>query len=361
MLVGLGIVTFLLVALTALPVLRAEVWWVRAMAFPRLQIAAVTLLVLLLDLYLLDPGRPFTWSLMAAAIACLAWQGWWIWPYTRFHKIEVAPADGSATDRRLRLLSANVLGTNRRADHFLELVRANDPDIVLTLESNAWWQKRLDVLEDGYPYTIKCALENLYGMHVYSRLPLGATRTEYLVRDGVPSMHACITLRSGDQVRAHFLHPEPPSPTEAKTTSGRDAELVIVARSVAEDDAPTIVAGDLNDVAWSSTTRLFRKISRLLDPRVGRGMYNTYHAGYVFLRWPLDHLFHSADFRLRELRRLPPFGSDHFALLSELEYIGGNQSAQQAPKADDGDRARADAKARDENVAASDVPKPGAA
>ena len=359
MMVFLEVVTSILLLLTLLPVLPAEVWWVRAPAFPRLQIAIAAFVLLLLNLWSLYAGSAHAGWLVSAAAACLAWQFWWIWPYSGLHAVEVKRADRLERRRRLRLLSANVLGSNRRADDFLDLVRTNAPDIVLTLESNAWWQDRLDVLESDYPHTIKCALENRYGMHVYSRLPLHDTHVDYLVRDGVPSMHACITLRSGDEVRAHFLHPRPPSPTEAETTSGRDAELVIVARSIADDSAPTIVAGDLNDVAWSSTTRLFRKLSGLLDPRIGRGMYNTFHANYPFMRWPLDHLFHSAHFHLVELRRLPSFGSDHFALLSELQYVGDTDTAAQAPKPDSEDQQRATSKAVDEGVGAGDVPKPG--
>jgi hypothetical protein len=77
--------------------------------------------------------------------------------------------------------------------------------------------------------------------------------------------------------------------------------------------------GDLNDVAWSRTTRLFQRISGLLDPRVGRMYVNTFHADYPLLRWSLDHIFHSTDFALVEMKRLPHVGSDHFPVYVALQ------------------------------------------
>ena len=93
----------------------------------------------------------------------------------------------------------------------------------------------------------------------------------------------------------------------------------------------------MNDVAWSRTTRLFRKISQLLDPRRGRSLCNTFHAGYFFMRWPLDHLFHSRHFTLIDMRRLRNIGSDHFPVLVRLAYEPEKYPKQSAPKADGDD------------------------
>jgi len=113
---------------------------------------------------------------------------------------------------------------------------------------------------------------------------------------------------------------------------------------VGERDGPTIVAGDLNDVAWSRTTRLFQKISRLLDPRIGRGRFNTYHADHWWLRWPLDHVFHSDDFRLLRLEVQPSIGSDHFPIFAEFSYEPAGEDEQSAPSNDHGDQQEADAR-----------------
>ena len=138
-------------------------------------------------------------------------------------------------------------------------------------------------------------------------------------------------------------HPRPPSPTESDGSDERDAELVIVGRAAESSDLPVIVAGDLNDVAWSRTTRLFRKLSGLLDPRIGRGMYNTFHAKLPGLRWPLDHLFHSHQFTLVGMQRLDDVGSDHFPILVELALSPGENDPEAGLEPDADDHADAQA------------------
>lgn len=59
----------------------------------------------------------------------------------------------------------------------------------------------------------------------------------------------------------HFfgVHPRPPAPSESVTSTEKDQELLLIAKRVRALQKPVIVAGDLNDVAWSYTTELFQK------------------------------------------------------------------------------------------------------
>ncbi len=353
------IATLVLLTATLLPLWRHPHWMIRGMDFPRMQLAVVAAALLLAQVAWLDLGQGIAWAQICVTLACLAWQTWWIAPYTVLWPPEVKATEHLNPERTLSILTANVLTPNRQAETLLKLVRQYEPDVLVTLESDQWWQQHLDTLQADMPYSIKCPLDNLYGMHVYSRLPLEDTQIAFLVEDDVPSIHAQLRLRTGDSVRMHFLHPAPPSPTENPESAERDAELVIVARSIVDSEQPVIVTGDLNDVAWSATTRLFRKLSGLLDPRVGRGMFNTFHAHYPFLRWPLDHLFHSQHFTVNSIRRLAPFGSDHFGLLTELSYAPVRGENQQGLDADADDRSWARAIAEEQDVSAKDVPRPG--
>jgi endonuclease/exonuclease/phosphatase (EEP) superfamily protein YafD len=340
------------VVATLLPLSRHEAWWIRACDFPRLQIVAVSAAVLaaVFASGVIDDtaGR----LLALALLGCIAYQLAVILPFTRLWRVEIPgrvevpgrlenPASGAPAGKRaLSLLVVNVLMSNRQAEGLLALIRSHEPDVVLAVETDRWWCDQLERLE-GYPFKLAHPLDNTYGLLLLSKLELVEPELRFLLKPEVPSVRSGLRLRSGEVITLHGLHPEPPSPTEADTSAPRDAELVLVAREAAEADGPTIVAGDLNDVAWSHTSRLFRRISRLLDPRIGRGMFNSFHAGYRLLRWPLDHVFVSNDFLLRDMQRLPAFGSDHFPILIRLDHEPRAVAVTEPPKADADDHAEA--------------------
>ncbi|ERS02255.1 endonuclease [Acinetobacter sp. COS3] len=296
-------------------------WWFRGADFPRLQILAVGLVTLLGLLLIKSEWTLFRELLLVGLIAAVAYQLKMVLPYTPIWKKQVKHVTKQQLNesQQISLLVANVLTPNDKYELLLQHIYQLQPDIVLTLESDELWQKALQPIEQEYRYKVAVPLNNLYGMHLYSRLPLLESEIKFILSDEIPSIHACLELRSGVQVQLYCLHPKPPSPTEAKDSTLRDAELLIVGDQIKDLDESCIVMGDLNDVAWSRTTRLFQRISGLLDPRVGRYFMNTFHADYPLLRWSLDHIFHSTDFGLVEMKRLSHIGSDHFPIYVVLQ------------------------------------------
>ena len=296
-------------------------WWFRGADFPRLQILALGLIAFSLMLFWdahWDWGREV---IFLGLIAAVAYQLKMVLPYTFMWKKQVKTVSKTELqpERQISLIVSNVLTPNTQYHLLLQQIRQHQPDLILTLESDAHWEQALSVLEDDYPYRVAVPLDNLYGMHLYSRLALEDIEVKFILSDEIPSIHATVILRSGQPVQLYCLHPKPPSPTEAKDSTLRDAELLIVGDQIKDLDESCIVMGDLNDVAWSRTTRLFQRISGLLDPRVGRHFVNTFHADYPLLRWSLDHVFHSTDFALVQMQRLAHIGSDHFPVYVVLQ------------------------------------------
>ena len=66
-----------------------------------------------------------------------------------------------------------------------------------------------------------------------------------------------------------------------------------------------------------------------MDPRRGRGFFNTFSADYKLFRWPLDHVFHTDDFTLVEISREKHIGSDHFPMYIKLNYAPEKEGEQE--------------------------------
>lgn len=325
---ALAALALALIAVSILPLWWTDRWWVRMWDFPRLQVAPLLVLVGA-GLFFVKLGR-WRWPLVGGAAAALAWQVSHFLPYFPPYPEAVADTASCPPQRQLSLLNANVLMTNREYGKLLGIVEQRRPDVLLLLEPGADWAGAVEPLRALYPYQLSEPLPNTYGLILMSRLPMDG-RIEHLLQPGVPSARARIRLPGGEQVSLHAVHPEPPLPGD--DSGERDAELVLVGREVRDEGRAAIVIGDLNDVGWSRTSRLFRKVAGMADPRVGRGFYPTFNANYPLLRWPLDHLFVSPHFELMQIDLLPDIGSDHLPIYFRLCLKADASARKVAPSA----------------------------
>lgn len=316
--IAIFIIGYFIVGASLTPLIRNDNWMFRIFEYPRAQKLFINIALLIAFPFVAEWERIHDVFFMAVLVLNSLYLFYQIFPYTVVARSQMTRSTNKSEGRSLRLLVCNVYQDNRRYSDCLRRIDAEDPDIIILVETDKQWADHLAPLEDRYPYCVLNPLENTYGMVLYSRLELVNPIVKHLVESDIPSIHTAVKLSSGEQFYLYCLHPQPPVPQENPRSTERDAELLMIAKEAKSRKMPVIVAGDLNDVAWSYTTELFMKISGLLDPRRGRGFYNTFHADHWYLRWPLDHVFCSSHFQLCDLRTLPHIGSDHFPILVEL-------------------------------------------
>ena len=326
------VLILLMVLVCILPLLPSGQWWVRLWDFPRLQLTValvVPALMLGVHAWLKRPRKEHA-AWMAVILAIAGWHLYHILPFTAVWSTEVPSAEIQSGDNQttLKVLTANITFKNDHYDELIDMVRHEDPDILLLIEVDSSWDEGLSSLNEQYDYRVGEVRDEGQGLVLWSRYPLIEEEVKHLVSERRPSVFATLDVPDIGAVRFVGAHPVPPGleeeieseDTEARRDSReRDAELMLIAKHVQVDpDNRWIVTGDFNDVGWSYSTRLFADLSDLKDPRRGRSLLNTYHAEYPWWRYPIDHLFVSDGFQLIDLDRVRVIGSDHFGIVTTL-------------------------------------------
>ncbi|WP_124981321.1 endonuclease/exonuclease/phosphatase family protein [Nonlabens xiamenensis] len=320
-------VTFQVVGLVAallslFPLLAVDFWWIRIFDFPHLLLTGFTLLAILIYFFTFKPRWINDYFYISVLIGCFIFQCSKIIDYTPFVDVEVneSTADVSKEDQ-LTVYTANVLQKNDEGKELFKEIKDKRPDVIVFTETNKEWTQRLrDEIGSIYPYKVEQPQENTYGMLVYSQLELVDPEVRFQVDPEIPSIHTKVRMNNGSQFRLFAIHPTPPMPQHNPMSTDRDQELMKTAIESHQSELPVIVMGDFNDVSWSDSTQLTKIIGGLLDLRIGRGFYNTYHANYPIFRWPLDHILVSEEWRYVNADTGESNGSDHFPTFATLSF-----------------------------------------
>lgn len=212
---------------------------------------------------------------------------------------------------------------NRQKPLAAKDLRGLDVDVLIVIEIDETWAAILGDVRRKFAYRHEVIEARGLGIAVWSHLEIVDCSTEYFVTDDRATLFTTLVAGDGRGFNLVSVHPLPPglgsSDGSRFGSEIRDSELMQVAQKVSEKPFERwVVTGDFNDVAWSRTTRLFKRISGLKDPRVGRGFLNTYHSRIPFLRFPIDHLFVPAGTTIQQLGRFRIAGSDHFAITATV-------------------------------------------
>lgn len=310
MVVFLMLLSSLLIILSALPFIKNQHWVFRVPEFMKLQLLPLQLFVFILIFFFLKENT-LLYFFQAIQLILIVYHIYILMRYTKFWKTSKYKKTKKSSDK-IKIISCNIYQFNTEYKRFIDLIEKEQPDIVLTMESNSDWEQAMRTIEKEYPNYEKVTLENTYGMHFYTKLKVRNLHTHYFVAEDLPSIEAELETRDGHRFIFFGVHPPPPSPTEEDTSKERDGDLLSVAKKVKDYKLPVLVIGDFNNVAWAKSSILFKKTSGLIDARIGRGILATFHAKYWFFRVPLDLLFHSTDIFIDQILIYPSVGSDHF-------------------------------------------------
>lgn len=312
---SLWIAAILLIAATLIPIVESNRWWVRIFIFPQAQFTILLILLALAVPFLLNLRRTPPKLLLAALVACIAYQLHYLLPFTPLWQDDARTARSCAAEDRLRVLVLNVREGNETEAPVLDLVRDVRPDLFLALEMDSHWTRALEPLRARMPHVVSAPRDDPWGLTLYSRLPLSSPEIRYVVEDYVPSIKTGVRLGSGALVDFYGLHPKPPL---MHGTGSGEAEVIRVGREIGASGRPSVLAGDLNDVPWGYAAKRMLDVSGMVDPRIGRAFDATFKAGNPLMRWPLDHVYFTPHFGLIAFDPLRDVGADHFPLLAEL-------------------------------------------
>lgn len=321
------LISFVLICSSLIPLIQNSHWFFRFFEFGKLQLFVLVTATFLVGIIFINTSNTSHKIVLGFLGLIILFHAKDLYPYTLLHSIPKNKRTSSCS-KTISIISANIYQKNKDYFRFITLIEKHNPDLFLTMESNKNWEKELSCFEDSYPFHVKVALENTYGMHLYSKLEIISRKVHYFVAEDIPCIEAKLKSKDGFVFNFYGVHPPPPSPTEEENAKERDGELLSLAKVVKSKKEPCVVVGDFNNVAWAKSSLLFRKTSELIDARVGRGLFATFHAKYWFFRFPIDLFFHSTEVFVAELKTLAFFGSDHFPIFSSF-YINKKNTKQE--------------------------------
>lgn len=225
----------------------------------------------------------------------------------------IGPERPLASD--LRVLSFNLLSSNRNYDEVISYVQNSGADLVVLHEGTRRWERALTEANLAYEITETRAPDDAFGTIVLA--PPGSSVESFGF--GLTDPRA-VAIELPDGVSVLAIHPL--SPHSTFRADQNQMQLQFASTWASSQDSAAIVVGDFNSSPWSYGFRQLVADTGLLNSERGFGLELSYPARAIPLfQIPIDHLLYSDDLAVVDRQLGPPLGSDHFPLVVDLAFV----------------------------------------
>jgi endonuclease/exonuclease/phosphatase (EEP) superfamily protein YafD len=255
-----------------------------------------------------------SWKLLPIVLCCAVINWFYIAPY--YSATPGASASPAAV--HLRLMLANVLGSNRNYSVLIATVDQERPDVAVLQEFTDEWRRHTQTLDSRYPYSKVVPKPGGSGMALFSRYPI--ENVEVLALDS--STHLALLAKvnvAGTPISILSLHP--PTPVRADKFSNRNEQFARAASLMRATAGAKVLIGDLNTTMWSPYFMDLVRDSGLRDARIGFGLGPSWPLPLpAILQIPIDQCLVSETMAVERLRTGGRTGSDHRPLIVDVSF-----------------------------------------
>jgi len=237
-----------------------------------------------------------------------------VWPW-----YAAAARAADPTEPAIKLLLSNVYAGNKSTQALIDLLVAENADVVFLQELTSKRNAELAQLRETYAYSLNIPREDNFGIAVLSRHPFTSAKVIESPPFRLPTLAVEVEV-GGNALALVTTHPLPPIGRTG--FDSRNEQLASIAELVNRFTGPRILIGDLNTTMWGHHYELLAQQTGLVNARYGFGVLPTWPTHLPFAMIPIDHCMVSGELRVVDVRKGPDIGSDHLPLIVELALLG---------------------------------------
>lgn len=215
----------------------------------------------------------------------------------------------------LTLIHANVHSINTDYEHLIDLVAAENPDMIFLQEVTAEWVAGTTSLLRDYPHTYSEPRLDNFGIAAFSKIPFDVIRHVDSPPLGYPTIHATITI---NDKQLTIISSHPTIPIGQQLYDARNEHLESIADLVGQNNGEAVLLGDFNSSVWGAHFRQLQESTGLRNVREGFGILPSWPTIFPFAMIPIDHALVSKGISVTDVRTGRNIGSDHLPLIVTL-------------------------------------------